>query len=54
MKTKNEQTEIAQSAPLVASGVLGADFWDEVQRLVEAGEPTAEPKVTPRPGVTER
>lgn len=57
MNTKDSQVEIAQGAPLAASGVLGADFWDEVQRLVEGmiarQQPPAD-KVAPRPGIADR
>lgn len=48
---ENTKAEIAKGAPLAASGVLGSEFWEEVQQIVE-NQP--KPEISPRPGVEPR
>lgn len=48
MNTKEllKNPELVQAAPIAVSGALGAEFWDEVERLDAQREPLIKARET--------
>jgi hypothetical protein len=50
MKNTTQNEQIVKAAPLAVSGMLGADFWEEVNDRLENAEKSEKEMVKPRPG----